>query len=74
MLPVLFLRKNLSLKDWDSFLAVYGIPSVFLIGPPNTLEGAELRETLEQASVAVSGDCLIQPIDSRFDPDSDRHA
>jgi phage gp29-like protein len=36
ILSVLFLRKNLSQKDWDSYLEVYGIPSVFLMGPPNT--------------------------------------
>jgi phage gp29-like protein len=35
ILSVLYLRKNLSHKDWDSFLEVYGIPSVFLVGPPN---------------------------------------
>ena len=36
ILAILYLRKNLSHKDWDSFLEVYGIPSVFLVGPPNT--------------------------------------
>lgn len=41
ILSVLYLRKNLSQKDWDSFLEVYGIPSVFLIGPPNTPESKE---------------------------------
>ncbi|MEI6150499.1 MAG: DUF935 family protein [bacterium] len=41
MLALLYLRRNLSQKDWDSYLAVYGIPSVFLIGPPNTGEAKE---------------------------------
>ncbi len=41
ILSVLYLRKSLSQKDWDSFLEVYGIPSVFLIGPPNTPESKE---------------------------------
>jgi len=36
ILSVLYLRKNLSQKDWDSYLEVYGIPSMFLVGPPNT--------------------------------------
>ncbi len=36
ILSVLFLRKSLSQKDWDSLLEVHGIPSVFLVGPPNT--------------------------------------
>ncbi|QHI69863.1 phage portal protein family protein [Tichowtungia aerotolerans] len=35
ILSVLYLRKNLSQTDWDSFLSVYGIPSIFLVGPPN---------------------------------------
>lgn len=35
ILSVLYLRKNLSQRDWDSYLAVYGIPSIFLVGPPN---------------------------------------
>jgi phage gp29-like protein len=41
MLAVLYLRKNLSQKDWDSFLEVYGIPSVFLVGPANVPESRE---------------------------------
>ena len=41
ILSVLYLRKNLSQRDWDSFLEVYGIPSVFLVGPPNTPESKE---------------------------------
>ena len=41
MLAALYLRKNLSQKDWDSFLEVYGIPSIFLVGPPNTPETKE---------------------------------
>lgn len=41
MLAILYLRKNLSQKDWDSFLEVYGIPSIFLVGPPNTPEAKE---------------------------------
>ena len=41
ILAVLYLRKNLSQKDWDSFLEVYGIPSIFLVGPPNTPEAKE---------------------------------
>jgi phage gp29-like protein len=43
MLAVLYLRKNLSQKDWDSFLEVYGIPSIFLVGPPNTPETKEVE-------------------------------
>ncbi len=41
LLAVLYLGRTLTLKDWDSFLEVYGIPSVFLVGPPNTPEAKE---------------------------------
>jgi phage gp29-like protein len=41
LLSVLYLGRTLTLKDWDSFLEVYGIPSVFLVGPPNTPESKE---------------------------------
>jgi phage gp29-like protein len=36
LLSMLYLGRALAMKDWDSFLEVYGIPSVFLVGPPNT--------------------------------------
>jgi phage gp29-like protein len=41
LLAVQYLGRALTLKDWDSFLEVYGIPSVFLVGPPNTPEAKE---------------------------------
>ncbi|QHI70480.1 phage portal protein family protein [Tichowtungia aerotolerans] len=41
ILSVLYLRKNLSQSDWDSFLSVYGIPSIFLVGPPNADEAKQ---------------------------------
>lgn len=41
LLAVQYLGRTLTLKDWDSFLEVYGIPSVFLVGPPNTPESKE---------------------------------
>lgn len=41
MLAMLYVRRNLSQRDWDSFLEVYGVPSVFLIGPANTPESKE---------------------------------
>ncbi len=30
-----YVRKNFCEKDWDTYLAVYGVPAVFLIGPAN---------------------------------------
>jgi phage gp29-like protein len=41
ILSVLYLRKNLSQTDWDAFLSVYGIPSIFLVGPPNADEAKQ---------------------------------
>ena len=34
MLAVLYLRRTISQRGWDSFLNVYGIPSLFMVGPP----------------------------------------
>lgn len=50
ILSMLYLWKNLSQKDWDSYLEVYGIPSVFLVGPPNTPSSkeAEYQAVAEQ--------------------------
>ena len=32
MLALLYLRRTLSQRDWDSYLDVYGIPSLFMVG------------------------------------------
>jgi len=50
LLALQYLGRTLTLKDWDSFLEVYGIPSVFLIGPPNTPDSkaAEYQTIAEQ--------------------------
>lgn len=54
ILSVLFLRKNLSQKDWDSFLEVYGIPSIFLVGPPGASEAKE--EEYQQIAEQIISD------------------
>jgi len=41
LLSMLYLGRTLTMKDWDSFLEIYGVPSVFLVGPPNTPEAKE---------------------------------
>jgi len=38
---VQYFRRNLALRDWSLFLDVYGIPSVFFIGPPGVTEEKE---------------------------------
>jgi len=50
ILSVLYLRKNLSQADWDTYISVYGIPSIFLVGPPNASEEKqkEFQEVAEQ--------------------------
>ena len=50
LLALQYLGRTLTLKDWDSFLEVYGIPSVFLVGPPNTPDSkaAEYQTIAEQ--------------------------
>ena len=37
MLSLLYLRRTLAQRDWDAYLDLYGIPPVFLIGPPNAV-------------------------------------
>lgn len=32
---IAFVRKNLSQKDWDAFVEIFGIPGCVVIGPPN---------------------------------------
>ena len=67
MLAVLYLRKNLSQKDWDSFLEVYGIPSIFLVGPPNTPETKEAEyQTVAQEIMSNGRGYLPHGSDVKF--------
>lgn len=52
-----FIRANLSEKDWDSFIEIYGIPSAIIIGPPDVPESkaSEYRDAAEQAAEGGSG-------------------
>jgi len=52
ILAVQYFRRNLCQRDWDSFLDVYGIPSVFFVGPPNVSEEKE-KEYLSVAQSLV---------------------
>jgi phage gp29-like protein len=54
MLAIYYFRRNLALKDWDGYLEIYGIPSLFFVGPPGaTTEKeklyAEIAENLASA-------------------------
>jgi phage gp29-like protein len=63
ILSVLYLRKNFSQADWDKYIAVYGIPSIFLVGPPNADE-AKQKEYQAVAEQILSGGRGFLPHDS----------
>lgn len=52
-----FIRANLSEKDWDSFIEIYGIPACIIVGPENVPaeKAAEYKEAAEQAAEGGSG-------------------
>lgn len=50
-----FLRTNLSQKDWDAFIEIYGIPGGVIIGPPNVPEGKEAEYEAAAQEVAQGG-------------------
>ena len=41
ILSVLYFQRNVGMRDWSSFLDVYGIPSLMIIGPPDATEEKE---------------------------------
>lgn len=47
-----FIRANLSEKDWDAFIEIYGIPSGVVTGPQNVPQGKEAE--YEEAALAIS--------------------
>lgn len=47
-----FVRMNLSEKDWDAFVEIYGIPGGVLIGPPNV--ATEKEAEFETAAKAIA--------------------
>jgi phage gp29-like protein len=53
ILAVQYFQRNLCLKDWVGYLEVYGIPSVFFVGPPGVKAGNE-EEYLRIARELVS--------------------
>jgi phage gp29-like protein len=52
-----FIRANLSQKDWDSYVEIYGIPAAFIIGPENVPvdQADEYRVAAERAAEGGSG-------------------
>lgn len=51
---IAYLRKNMSQKDWDGYIEVYGIPPIFIIGPPGGGTKQELDKYFEIAQQVVS--------------------
>lgn len=47
-----YIRMNLSQKDWDAFIEIYGVPGGVVIGPLNVPQGKEAE--YEAAAEAVS--------------------
>ena len=47
-----FIRKLLSQKDWDAFIEVFGIPMIFLIGPPGLAKETQ-DQYIEMAEQAI---------------------
>jgi len=54
---VSFMRKNLSQKDWDGFIEVFGIPALFLVGPPGVSaeKETEYQEIAEEILADMRG-------------------
>jgi len=50
-----FVRGNLSEKDWDAFVEIYGIPNGVVIGPPNVPQGKEGEYTTSAQNIAEGG-------------------
>jgi phage gp29-like protein len=50
-----FIRSNLSEKDWDAFMEIYGISSGVVIGPPNVPQGKEGEYTAAAQNIAEGG-------------------
>ena len=52
-----FVRMNLSEKDWDAYVEIYGIPSWIIVGPENVPDDkeAEYRDAAEDVAAGGSG-------------------
>lgn len=50
-----FVRQNLSDKDWDAFIEIYGIPGGVTIGPPNVPPEKEAEYAAAARDIAEGG-------------------
>lgn len=66
-----FVRQNLSQKNWDAFIEIYGIPSCFIIGPPNVPPEKETQfETAAKDAADGAGGYLPNGSDIKFANDA----
>jgi len=62
-----FCRMNLSQKDWDAFIEIYGLPSCFIIMPPNVPAEKESQYlTLSDGAYAGGNAALPNGTDVKF--------
>lgn len=52
---VLFIRKSLAIKDWDSAIEIYGLPSWMIIGPPDVPPEREAEFQTAAEGIAEGG-------------------
>lgn len=54
---ICFVRKNLSQKDWDAFVEIFGIPGCIVIGPPNVPveKESDYQSAAESVAEGASG-------------------
>lgn len=62
-----FIRANLSEKDWDAFIEIYGIPSGVVMGPPNVPQGQEEEYKAAAKDIAEGGSGYL-PNGSQYVP------
>ncbi|MDR1304695.1 MAG: DUF935 domain-containing protein, partial [Verrucomicrobiales bacterium] len=60
-------RQNLSQKDWDAFVEIYGIPSGIIIAPPDLAQD-KVGEFYEAAKNASGGSHVALPNGSDYKP------
>jgi hypothetical protein len=54
-----FIRSNLSQKDWDAFIEIYGVPGGIVIGPPEVPAGKEREYAAAAESASQSGHAFL---------------
>lgn len=64
-----FIRGNLSEKDWDAFVEIYGVPGGVITGPPNVPQGKEAEYEAAAREVAEGGSGYL-PHGSEYKPNT----